>query len=135
MDTQESTHETSPVRYFITCLCLSHTHPTTTPTHTHTTTTTHTHPPTHTHTHTHTYRNSQNCFYTILCLTDTLIFAEADDSNASISSEEDLETLEYAKTLAFIESVPKKSISQIIKDKKKQTHLTLQWYGFYTHVP
>src|SRR4029434_2508566 len=104
-------------------------------THTHA----HTHTPrdTHTHknTHTHKYRNSQNCFYTILCLTDTLIFAEADDSNASISSEEDLETLEYAKTLAFIESVPKKSISQIIKDKKKQTHLTLQWYGFYTHVP
>ncbi|XP_041951274.1 DNA-binding protein RFX6 [Alosa sapidissima] len=58
---------------------------------------------------------------------DSGIKSEADDSNGSISSEEDLDTLEYAKTLAFKESVPKKSISQIIKDKKKQTQLTLQW--------
>lgn len=58
-------------------------------------------------------------------------FAEADESNGSMSSEEDLDSLEYAKTLAFKQSVPKKSISQIIKDKKKQTQLTLQWYIFY----
>lgn len=57
-------------------------------------------------------------------------FTEADESNGSMSSEEDLDTLEYAKTLAFKQSVPKRSISQIIKDKKKQTQLTLQWYDF-----
>lgn len=58
---------------------------------------------------------------------------EADESNGSVSSEEDLD---YSKTFSLKETVPKKSISQIIKDKKKQTHLTLQWYSlaFINHV-
>lgn len=53
--------------------------------------------------------------------------AEADESNGSISSEEDLGHLDYSKTFSVKQTVPKKSISQIIKDKKKQTQLTLQW--------
>lgn len=55
--------------------------------------------------------------------------AEADESNGSISSEEDLGHLDYSKTFSVKQTVPKKSISQIIKDKKKQTQLTLQWYS------
>ncbi|KAA0708353.1 DNA-binding protein RFX6 [Triplophysa tibetana] len=55
---------------------------------------------------------------------DSGIKSEADESNGSVSSEEDLD---YSKTFSLKETVPKKSISQIIKDKKKQTHLTLQW--------
>nr|XP_055043022.1 DNA-binding protein RFX6 isoform X1 [Misgurnus anguillicaudatus] len=55
---------------------------------------------------------------------DSGIKSEADESNGSISSEEDLD---YSKTFSLKQTVPKKSISQIIKDKKKQTHLTLQW--------
>lgn len=54
-------------------------------------------------------------------------YSEVEDSNGSLSSDEELDTLEYAKSLAFKQSIPKKSISQIIKDKKKQTQLTLQW--------
>uniref|UniRef100_A0A8C1GCM2 DNA-binding protein RFX6 n=1 Tax=Cyprinus carpio TaxID=7962 RepID=A0A8C1GCM2_CYPCA len=53
--------------------------------------------------------------------------AEADESNGSISSEEDLSHVDYSKTFSVKQIVPKKSISQIIKDKKKQTQLTLQW--------
>uniref|UniRef100_A0A671MGV6 DNA-binding protein RFX6 n=1 Tax=Sinocyclocheilus anshuiensis TaxID=1608454 RepID=A0A671MGV6_9TELE len=53
--------------------------------------------------------------------------AEADESNGSISSEEDLGHVDYSKTFSVKQAVPKKSISQIIKDKKKQTQLTLQW--------
>ncbi|TRY58205.1 hypothetical protein DNTS_017416 [Danionella cerebrum] len=49
--------------------------------------------------------------------------AEADDSNGSISSEEDLSHANFSAK----QTLPKKSISQIIKDKKKQTQLTLQW--------
>ncbi|XP_056619806.1 DNA-binding protein RFX6 [Triplophysa dalaica] len=55
---------------------------------------------------------------------DSGIKSEADESNGSVSSEEDLD---YSKTFSLKETVLKKSISQIIKDKKKQTHLTLQW--------
>uniref|UniRef100_A0A8C1FIF2 DNA-binding protein RFX6 n=1 Tax=Cyprinus carpio carpio TaxID=630221 RepID=A0A8C1FIF2_CYPCA len=47
--------------------------------------------------------------------------------NGSISSEEDLSHVDYSKTFSVKQIVPKKSISQIIKDKKKQTQLTLQW--------
>uniref|UniRef100_A0A8C1VQT3 DNA-binding protein RFX6 n=1 Tax=Cyprinus carpio TaxID=7962 RepID=A0A8C1VQT3_CYPCA len=47
--------------------------------------------------------------------------------NGSISSEEDLGHVDYSKTFSVKQIVPKKSISQIIKDKKKQTQLTLQW--------
>lgn len=53
--------------------------------------------------------------------------SEADDSNETQSSEEDQDLLEYSKDLAFNQMTPRKSITQIIKDKKKQTHLTLQW--------
>uniref|UniRef100_A0A8C7LWL6 DNA-binding protein RFX6 n=1 Tax=Oncorhynchus mykiss TaxID=8022 RepID=A0A8C7LWL6_ONCMY len=53
--------------------------------------------------------------------------SEADDSNETPSSEEDQDLLEYSKDLAFNQTTPRKSITQIIKDKKKQTHLTLQW--------
>uniref|UniRef100_A0A673J7I5 DNA-binding protein RFX6 n=1 Tax=Sinocyclocheilus rhinocerous TaxID=307959 RepID=A0A673J7I5_9TELE len=53
--------------------------------------------------------------------------AEADESNGSISSEEVLGHVDYSKTFSVKQAVPKKSISQIIKDKKKQTQLTLQW--------
>uniref|UniRef100_A0A673Y253 DNA-binding protein RFX6 n=1 Tax=Salmo trutta TaxID=8032 RepID=A0A673Y253_SALTR len=53
--------------------------------------------------------------------------SEADDSNETQSSEEDQDLLEYSKDLAFNQTTPRKSITQIIKDKKKQTHLTLQW--------
>lgn len=53
---------------------------------------------------------------------------EAEESNGTISSEEDLEHLEYSKSFVLKPTVAKKSISQIIKDKKKQTQLTLQWY-------
>ncbi|XP_042602873.1 DNA-binding protein RFX6 isoform X1 [Cyprinus carpio] len=58
---------------------------------------------------------------------DSGIKSEADESNGSISSEEDLGHLDYSKTFSVKQTVPKKSISQIIKDKKKQTQLTLQW--------
>ncbi|XP_030626635.1 DNA-binding protein RFX6 [Chanos chanos] len=58
---------------------------------------------------------------------DSGIKSEADDSNGTISSEEDQDQLEYSKNFSFKQSTPKKSISQIIKDKKKQTQLTLQW--------
>ncbi|XP_073788676.1 DNA-binding protein RFX6 isoform X4 [Danio rerio] len=58
---------------------------------------------------------------------DSGIKSEADESNASISSEEDLGHLDYSKPFAAKQTQPKKSISQIIKDKKKQTQLTLQW--------
>ncbi|XP_036406520.1 DNA-binding protein RFX6 [Megalops cyprinoides] len=58
---------------------------------------------------------------------DSGIKSEVDECNETPSSEEDLDPLEYTKDLAFKQSVPKKSITQIIKDKKKQTQLTLQW--------
>uniref|UniRef100_A0A8C8JAK0 DNA-binding protein RFX6 n=1 Tax=Oncorhynchus tshawytscha TaxID=74940 RepID=A0A8C8JAK0_ONCTS len=58
---------------------------------------------------------------------DLGIKSEADDSNETPSSEEDQDLLEYSKDLAFNQMTPRKSITQIIKDKKKQTHLTLQW--------
>ncbi|KAJ8355893.1 hypothetical protein SKAU_G00186870 [Synaphobranchus kaupii] len=56
-----------------------------------------------------------------------MCLAEVEDCNETPSSEEDLDPSEYAKELSFKQSVPKKSITQIIKDKKKQTQLTLQW--------
>ncbi|XP_051511163.1 DNA-binding protein RFX6 [Myxocyprinus asiaticus] len=58
---------------------------------------------------------------------DSGIKSEADESNGSISSEDELDHLDYSKTFSLKPSMPKKSISQIIKDKKKQTQLTLQW--------
>ncbi|MBN3303242.1 RFX6 protein, partial [Amia calva] len=49
-----------------------------------------------------------------------------EDCNETPSSEEDLDSPESRKDLVF-KSIQKKSITQIIKDKKKQTQLTLQW--------
>ncbi|CAG5960376.1 unnamed protein product, partial [Menidia menidia] len=53
----------------------------------------------------------------------------AEDSNETLSSEEDqdLGDLNLDQTLKQDFTSSKKSISQIIKDKKKQTQLTLQW--------
>ncbi|KAB5540054.1 hypothetical protein PHYPO_G00096930 [Pangasianodon hypophthalmus] len=58
---------------------------------------------------------------------DSGIKSEADESNGTISSEDDLDHLEYSKNFSLKQTVTKKSISEIIKDKKKQTQLTLQW--------
>ncbi|TTT30468.1 DNA-binding protein RFX6 [Bagarius yarrelli] len=58
---------------------------------------------------------------------DSGIKSEADESNGTISSEDDLDHLEYSKNFTLKQSVSKKSISELIKDKKKQTQLTLQW--------
>ncbi|KAG7316359.1 hypothetical protein KOW79_019900 [Hemibagrus wyckioides] len=58
---------------------------------------------------------------------DSGIKSEADESNGTISSEDDLDHLDYSKNFTLRQTVPKKSISEIIKDKKKQTQLTLQW--------
>uniref|UniRef100_A0A8C1XTH1 DNA-binding protein RFX6 n=1 Tax=Cyprinus carpio TaxID=7962 RepID=A0A8C1XTH1_CYPCA len=58
---------------------------------------------------------------------EIIFVVNSDESNGSISSEEDLGHLDYSKTFSVKQTVPKKSISQIIKDKKKQTQLTLQW--------
>ncbi|XP_006626386.2 DNA-binding protein RFX6 isoform X1 [Lepisosteus oculatus] len=58
---------------------------------------------------------------------DLGIKSEIDDCNETPSSEEDLESAESRKNLVFKRSIQKKSITQIIKDKKKQTQLTLQW--------
>ncbi|XP_072512645.1 DNA-binding protein RFX6 [Salminus brasiliensis] len=58
---------------------------------------------------------------------DSGIKSEAEESNGTISSEDDLDHLEFSKSFALKQTVTKKSISQIIKDKKKQTQLTLLW--------
>ncbi|XP_048841504.1 DNA-binding protein RFX6 isoform X3 [Brienomyrus brachyistius] len=68
-----------------------------------------------------------NCFSSIDEEEDSGIKSETEDCNDSPSAEEDVDPSEYAKDLALKQPVPKKSITQIIKDKKKQTHLTLQW--------
>lgn len=56
-------------------------------------------------------------------------FLEAEDSNETPSSEEDQDLADYNTDLGIKESTSssRKTISQIIKDKKKQTQLTLQW--------
>ncbi|XP_055088173.1 DNA-binding protein RFX6 [Periophthalmus magnuspinnatus] len=57
---------------------------------------------------------------------DSQIKSEEEDSNETPSSEEDQDIVDY--NLSLKQSVSsRKTISQIIKDKKKQTHLTLQW--------
>ncbi|XP_056150103.1 DNA-binding protein RFX6 [Lampris incognitus] len=55
--------------------------------------------------------------------------SEAEDGNETPSSEEDQELVEYSKELSIRQSssASKKTITQIIRDKKKQTQLTLQW--------
>ncbi|XP_051952559.1 LOW QUALITY PROTEIN: DNA-binding protein RFX6-like [Xyrauchen texanus] len=58
---------------------------------------------------------------------DSGIKSEAEESNGSISSEDDLDHLDYSQTFSLKPTVLKKSIGQIIKDKRKQMQLTLQW--------
>uniref|UniRef100_A0A3Q3MPJ9 DNA-binding protein RFX6 n=1 Tax=Mastacembelus armatus TaxID=205130 RepID=A0A3Q3MPJ9_9TELE len=54
---------------------------------------------------------------------------EAEDSNETPSSEEDQDLGDFNPELTIKQSISssRKTISQIIKDKKKQTQLTLQW--------
>nr|XP_046228419.1 DNA-binding protein RFX6 [Scatophagus argus] len=60
---------------------------------------------------------------------DSGIKSEAEDSNETPSSEEDQDLVDFNPDLAIKQSISssRKTISQIIKDKKKQTQLTLQW--------
>ncbi|XP_029133760.2 DNA-binding protein RFX6 [Labrus bergylta] len=60
---------------------------------------------------------------------DSGIKSEAEDSNETPSSEEDQDLVDFNPDLTIAESISssRKTISQIIKDKKKQTQLTLQW--------
>lgn len=57
------------------------------------------------------------------------VFLEAEDSNETPSSEEDQDLVDFNPDLTIKQSISssRKTISQIIKDKKKQTQLTLQW--------
>ncbi|TNN42860.1 DNA-binding protein RFX6 [Liparis tanakae] len=56
------------------------------------------------------------------------VFSEAEDSNETPSSEEDQDLVDLNSDLTIKQSIlsSRKTISQIIKDKKKQTQLTLQ---------
>ncbi|KAJ4921636.1 hypothetical protein JOQ06_027718 [Pogonophryne albipinna] len=58
---------------------------------------------------------------------DSGIKSEAEDSNETPSSEEDQDLLDFNPDIKQSISSSRKTISQIIKDKKKQTQLTLQW--------
>ncbi|XP_071323969.1 DNA-binding protein RFX6 [Trachinotus anak] len=60
---------------------------------------------------------------------DSGIKSEAEDSNETPSSEEDQDLVDFNQDLTIKQSISssRKTISQIIKDKKKQTQLTLQW--------
>ncbi|XP_041661770.1 DNA-binding protein RFX6 [Cheilinus undulatus] len=60
---------------------------------------------------------------------DSGIKSEAEDSNETPSSEEDQDLVDFNPELTAKENISssRKTISQIIKDKKKQTQLTLQW--------
>ncbi|XP_068198787.1 DNA-binding protein RFX6 [Antennarius striatus] len=60
---------------------------------------------------------------------DSGIKSEAEDSNETPSSEEDQDLVDFNPDLSIKQNIssPRKTISQIIKDKKKQTQLTLQW--------
>ncbi|XP_075315514.1 DNA-binding protein RFX6 [Odontesthes bonariensis] len=60
---------------------------------------------------------------------DSGIKSEAEDSNETPSSEDDHDLVDLHSDLTIKQSVAssRKTISQIIKDKKKQTQLTLQW--------
>uniref|UniRef100_A0A3B4WTZ9 DNA-binding protein RFX6 n=1 Tax=Seriola lalandi dorsalis TaxID=1841481 RepID=A0A3B4WTZ9_SERLL len=56
-----------------------------------------------------------------------MFFSEAEDSNETPSSEEDQDLVDFNADLTIKQSISssRKTISQIIKDKKKQTQLTL----------
>uniref|UniRef100_M4AMS2 DNA-binding protein RFX6 n=1 Tax=Xiphophorus maculatus TaxID=8083 RepID=M4AMS2_XIPMA len=58
-----------------------------------------------------------------------LLYFSAEDSNETPSSEDEHDLLELNSDLSMKQSnsSSRKTISQIIKDKKKQTQLTLQW--------
>uniref|UniRef100_A0A096MHL5 DNA-binding protein RFX6 n=1 Tax=Poecilia formosa TaxID=48698 RepID=A0A096MHL5_POEFO len=58
-----------------------------------------------------------------------LLFFSAEDSNETPSSEDEHDLLDLNSDLTMKQSISssRKTISQIIKDKKKQTQLTLQW--------
>ncbi|XP_067338653.1 DNA-binding protein RFX6 [Channa argus] len=60
---------------------------------------------------------------------DSGVKSEAEDSNDTPSSEEDQDLVDFNPDLTNRQSISssRKTISQIIKDKKKQTQLTLQW--------
>ncbi|XP_039980938.1 DNA-binding protein RFX6 [Xiphias gladius] len=60
---------------------------------------------------------------------DSGIKSEAEDSNETPSSEEDQDLVDFNPDLTIKQSIAssRRTISQIIKDKKKQTQLTLQW--------
>ncbi|XP_026174728.1 DNA-binding protein RFX6 [Mastacembelus armatus] len=60
---------------------------------------------------------------------DSAVKSEAEDSNETPSSEEDQDLGDFNPELTIKQSISssRKTISQIIKDKKKQTQLTLQW--------
>ncbi|XP_075869151.1 DNA-binding protein RFX6 isoform X2 [Nelusetta ayraudi] len=60
---------------------------------------------------------------------DSGIKSEAEDSNEAASSEEDQDLVDFSPDLSIKQSLSssRRTISQIIKDKKKQTQLTLQW--------
>ncbi|XP_011610172.2 DNA-binding protein RFX6 [Takifugu rubripes] len=60
---------------------------------------------------------------------DSGIKSEAEDSNELPSSEEDQDLVDFNPELSIKQNIvtSRKTISQIIKDKKKQTQLTLQW--------
>ncbi|KAM7395990.1 hypothetical protein PAMA_007326 [Pampus argenteus] len=80
---------------------------------------------------THTDFNGQTHFHQE---EDSGIKSEAEDSNETPSSEEDQDLVDYNPGLTIKQSLSsssssssRKTISQIIKDKKKQTQLTLQW--------
>lgn len=57
------------------------------------------------------------------------VSSEAEDSNELLSSEEDQDLLDFNPDSSVKQNMvsSRKTISQIIKDKKKQTQLTLQW--------
>lgn len=59
------------------------------------------------------------------------VSSEAEDSNELPSSEEDQDLVDFNPELSIKQNIvtSRKTISQIIKDKKKQTQLTLQWWG------
>uniref|UniRef100_A0A3B4TIQ7 DNA-binding protein RFX6 n=1 Tax=Seriola dumerili TaxID=41447 RepID=A0A3B4TIQ7_SERDU len=64
-----------------------------------------------------------------MCFICLYVFSEAEDSNETPSSEEDQDLVDFNADLTIKQSISssRKTISQIIKDKKKQTQLTLQW--------
>lgn len=60
------------------------------------------------------------------CFSCNFFALEAEDSNEAPSSEEDQDLVDFNPDLNIKQS--RRTISQIIKDKKKQTLLTLQWW-------